>query len=215
MTFCAGAQTLVPATTTLDQFSHYNPGTYRIIVSGDTTDFAMDTVATPPAPIPVLLTLVTTQTLPTVKANDGHGGIEVGIKFRSTIAGYIKGIRFYKQSNNTGVHSAQLYKGSSLLAQATFTNETATGWQTVSFTNPIAIQANTTYLAAFFSPTGAYTFTTGMLTTALVNTSLSAPANGGADGINGLYDYTNSPKVPLSGYKGSFYWVDVIFSTTK
>ena len=38
-----------------------------------------------------------------------------------------------------------------LLASATFTNETASGWQTVNFASPVAITANTTYVASYHS----------------------------------------------------------------
>ena len=36
-----------------------------------------------------------------------------------------------------------------LLATATFTSETATGWQQVTFANPVAIAADTVYVAAY------------------------------------------------------------------
>ena len=32
---------------------------------------------------------------------------------------------------------------------ATFTNETGTGWQEVTFSNPVPISANTTYVASY------------------------------------------------------------------
>ena len=47
-----------------------------------------------------------------------------------------------------------------LLATATFTGETASGWQEVDFTNPVAITANTTYVASYFAPAGGYAATT-------------------------------------------------------
>jgi hypothetical protein len=38
-----------------------------------------------------------------------------------------------------------------LLASATFANETASGWQTVTLVSPVAIAANTTYLISLVS----------------------------------------------------------------
>ena len=40
--------------------------------------------------------------------NDGSG-IELGVKFRASSNGFIKGIRYYKSSTNTGTHIGQLW----------------------------------------------------------------------------------------------------------
>ena len=63
-------------------------------------------------------------------------------KFRSSTAGRIAGIRFYKGATNTGTHVGHLWtRTGTLLATATFTNETATGWQEVRFASPVDITA--------------------------------------------------------------------------
>ena len=65
--------------------------------------------------------------------------VNLGVKFQSDVAGYITGIRFYKGPSNTGTHVGHLWTASgALLATATFTNETASGWQQVNFANPVA-----------------------------------------------------------------------------
>src|SRR5512143_1525136 len=70
--------------------------------------------------------------------------IESGMKFRSDVNGYVTGVRFYKNSYNTGTHVAHLWtRTGSLLASATFGVETPYGWQTVYFASPVAINANT------------------------------------------------------------------------
>ena len=45
------------------------------------------------------------------------------------------------------------------LAQATFTGETASGWQTVTFASPVQVTPNTTYVASYFAPNGHYAAT--------------------------------------------------------
>src|SRR5262245_20544497 len=66
--------------------------------------------------------------------------VELGVKFRADVAGQVTGLRFYKGAQNTGPHTGSLWTaGSTLLAQATFADETATGWQQVSFGSPVAI----------------------------------------------------------------------------
>jgi len=70
---------------------------------------------------------------------------------------FITGIRFYKGPTNTGTHVGNLWtSGGQLLTTATFANETATGWQQVSFPNPIAVTANTVYVASYHTNTGNY-----------------------------------------------------------
>jgi hypothetical protein len=59
-------------------------------------------------------------------ANDNNGttGIENGVKFQSSINGYITGIRFYKGNGNTGSHIGHLWNSAgNLLAAATFSGE--------------------------------------------------------------------------------------------
>lgn len=83
--------------------------------------------------------------------------IELGVSFKSDVAGYITGIRFYKSSANTGTHVGNLWSSTgTLLASATFTNETASGWQQVNFLNPVAITANTVYVASYHCNGGHY-----------------------------------------------------------
>ena len=74
-----------------------------------------------------------------IDSGDGQA-IEVGVKIRSDVNGYITGLRFYKSAANTGTHTAHLWSSTGqLLATATFTSETASGWQQVNFATPVAI----------------------------------------------------------------------------
>src|ERR1700704_954023 len=72
--------------------------------------------------------------------------IEVGVKFRSDVGGFGTAVRFYKGAANSGAHVGHLWSESgTLLAEATFTNESVSGWQEVALTTPVAIAANTVY----------------------------------------------------------------------
>ena len=54
--------------------------------------------------------------------------IEVGVKFRSDVGGFVTALRFYKGAANTGTHVGHLWSASgALLAEATFTDESALG----------------------------------------------------------------------------------------
>lgn len=138
--------------------------------------------------------------------------IEVGLKFKSEISGAITGIRFYKGSSNTGVHVGNLWSATgTLLATGTFANETASGWQQVTFAAPIAISADTTYVVSYYSPNGNYSVSGGYLTNETVSWPLHALANGAAGG-NGVYRYGSGGGFPSSSFNATNYWVDVIFS---
>ncbi len=82
------------------------------------------------------------------------------MKFKADFDGWITGVRFYKAAANTGTHIGSLWTtNGTRLATATFTNESATGWQSVTFASPVAVTAGTTYVASYFTPTGHYSFT--------------------------------------------------------
>jgi VCBS repeat-containing protein len=138
----------------------------------------------------------------------------VGVKFRSDVDGYITGLRFYKGNLNTGTHTGHLWAADgTLLAEAVFTGESASGWQEVTLASPVAIQANTTYVASYYSPGGYYAITPDYFLSAVDNLPLRALANG-ADGPNGVY-HSGSSGFPTETWTGRApnYWVDVVFTT--
>ncbi len=63
--------------------------------------------------------------------------LTVGVKFRADVNGYITGLRFYKGSADTGTHVGSLWtRTGTLLATATFSGESSSGWQQVLFSSP-------------------------------------------------------------------------------
>src|ERR1035438_5792801 len=95
-----------------------------------------------------------------------------------------------------------------LLAQATFTGETASGWQQVNFSSSVAISANTTYIAAYFTASG-YADDRGYFTSAGVDNAPLHALKSGVDGPNGMYLYGGAPQVPSQSTADSNYLVDV------
>ena len=153
-------------------------------------------------------------TTPTVVDSGDGNSVELGVKFRADSDGHITGLRFYKASANVGTHIGNIWTSSgTLLGTATFTNETASDWQQVSFNNPIPVTANTTYIASYFAPVGHYSEDDGYFGSSGVdNPPLHALANG-VDGANGVYIYNPSSAFPSNGYLSSNYWVDVVYTT--
>ena len=178
--------------------------------------------STPSQPSPTGTPIFTSQTPKSVTDNDHTGAVgqENGLRFKSSVSGTVTAIRFYKTSGNIGTHIGELYSASGArLAQATFTNETATGWQVVQLSSPVSISANTYYIVAYWSSLGYYTEELDyFLNKSVVSGSLTAVADGtnGASGTDpgngqGMFAYTSSPKFPNQLYRASNYWVDVIF----
>jgi hypothetical protein len=144
---------------------------------------------------------------PTVLSDPDSGGINLGVRFSASANGTVTGIKYYKSADDTGIHTGSLWSSNgTLLATVTFANETASGWQTATFSNPVAITAGTTYVASFHS-NGHYTSTGGYFTTGHANGVLTAPADGG------VYAYGNEDLFPTSTFGATNYWVDVVFDT--
>lgn len=147
-------------------------------------------------------------------AND-PASVELGVRFRSDNAGFITGLRYYKSAANTGTHIGDLWgPGNALLGQVTFTNESATGWQEASFDSPVAIAANTTYIASYLAPNGHYAVDNGYFAAAGVDNPPLHALQDGVDGGNGVFVYTTTPTTPNSTFTSSNYWVDVLFDAT-
>lgn len=142
---------------------------------------------------------------------DDQSGVELGVKFSSSENGTVTGIRFYKSKQNAGTHVGSLYSASGkLLAQAKFSGESRSGWQTVTFATPVSIKAGTQYVAAYYAPKGHYSVTPGGLNQAIDAGPLTAPASTSSR-PNGFFAYGPSSTFPSSSYQDDNYWVDVLF----
>jgi Domain of unknown function (DUF4082) len=131
------------------------------------------------------------------------------VQFQAASSGHITGVRFYKEADNTGTHTGSLWSSTgTLLATGTFTGESASGWQELDFSSPVAVTAGTTYVASYFTSTGHYADTQQGLASAVTNGPLTALAGGG------VYAYGSSNTFPTSTWNASNYWVDVVYSSS-
>lgn len=163
-------------------------------------------------PLTAVTTLWPGSTVPVVVDGGPDNAVELGVKFRSDVAGNITGLRFYKASANTGTHVGNLWTSlGTLLATATFTGETASGWQQVNFATPVTITANTIYVASYHSNTGHFSYTDNYFSVNGVdNPPLHAPASG-VSGGNGVSAYGASSVFPTQTSLARNYWVDVVW----
>ena len=206
------------STPTLTPTATVTPTLTNTPIPGTPTATPTNTPTPTPTPTPppsnCPCTIWSTTATPGNTSNNDASSLEVGVKFQSDSAGLISGVRFYKGSGNAGTHVGNLWTISGTnLATATFTNETASGWQQVNFSSPVAINANTTYVATYFAPQGHYAGDLNYFTSNVDHAPLHALASGSSGG-NGVYGYGASSNFPTGSYNASNYWVDVVFSTT-
>lgn len=153
--------------------------------------------------------------IPQTPAENDTAAVELGVKFRANQDGIITGVRFYKGAGNTGTHVGKLWTSSgTLLGSATFTNESASGWQQLAFASPVSISANTTYVASYYAPVGRYSVNTNYFGSDTVNDPLTALASG-TNGGNGVYRYGTGGGFPTSTWQAANYWVDVVFEPSE
>ncbi len=147
--------------------------------------------------------------------NDGSP-IEAGVKFTSSSAGQITALKFYRSAGDTGSDLLDLWSATGTkLASATFTNTSASGWQTVTLATPVSIAANTTYIASYHT-NGAYVGTDNFFTDAFLSGGLTAPSSASSGG-NGVYSYggTSTAGVfPTNTFSAANYYADVVFSNS-
>jgi hypothetical protein len=156
---------------------------------------------------------------PAVVDQQDGGAVELGVKFKADVDGTITGVRFYKATANTGTHIGNLWTtNGTLLARGTFSGESASGWQQLTFSTPVDVNAGTTYVASYYAPRGHYSASPGYYyyPSPFGGNSLDSPplhaisANRG--GANGVYSYGSASTFPTSSFDAENYAVDVTFT---
>ena len=200
-----GPYTVTPSLTGYN----YTPASQPVTVNnGNVTGVNFSSLQTCPC------SLWSSATVPGNVTGNDPNQVELGVRFTSDVAGFISGIRFYKGSTNTGTHIGNLWTNSgTILATATFSNETASGWQQVNFASPVAITANTTYVASYNTSSGNYSYDQNYFVTEYNNVPLHALQDGTSAGADGVYVYGASA-FPTNTYLSTNYYVDVVFTTS-
>jgi hypothetical protein len=152
-------------------------------------------------------------TVPAIVDGGDPEAVELGVKFTSDVPGFVTGIRFYKGPANTGTHIGNLWSSAgTLLATATFTAESDSGWQEVSFETPVEIVPSTVYVASYFSPNGHYSGEFNYFAAQGADAPpLHALANG-VSGGNGVFSYGTASTFPMLSFDSLNYFVDVVFA---
>ncbi|OPZ49075.1 MAG: Endoglucanase C precursor [Bacteroidetes bacterium ADurb.BinA104] len=132
---------------------------------------------------------------------------ELGLRFLSSASGVISAIRVYKVGASTPTFTVTIWERSNLtvpLAETTYTCDTTEGWKTITFPEPVAIEANTEYVASYYSSINyfyAYTLLGGFPRT---SGPLSSP------GV--CYRDPVTPRGTWTEWSAN-YWLDVVFNS--
>ena len=140
------------------------------------------------------------------------GPVELGVSFKSDVAGTITGIRFYKSAANTGIHRGHLWSSSgALLAAVTFTTETASGWQQANFSAPVSIMANTVYVASYQSTVGHWSVNWNYFAYGGANNGVLHALQNGHGAPDGVWGGAGTFPTHTNA---SNYWIDVVFGSS-
>ena len=151
------------------------------------------------------LTVFPGSATPAVVNTTDASAVELGLQFSSSVAGTATGVRFYKSSQDTGVHTGELWSSTgTLLATVTFSNETASGWQSASFSNPVTITPGQTYTVSYHTNAGHYSNTEEFFASPVKSGPLTAAA--------GVFAYSTTSHFPTSSFDSTNFWVDVMFN---
>ena len=127
-------------------------------------------------------------------------------------AGQITGVRFYKGLKNTGIHVGTLWTSTGTVrANATFQNESSTGWQTATFPHAVSVSPGQTYVIGYHTDRGHYAGDNNYFAGKGAGTQQVRALADGVQGGNGLYQY-GSRAFPTSSWKDTNYYVDVTFT---
>jgi endonuclease/exonuclease/phosphatase family metal-dependent hydrolase len=140
--------------------------------------------------------------------------VEVGVRFRSNVAGTVEALRFYRGTGNSSGYTARLWTSTgTLLAQVPVRDVRIPGWQEGLLSKPVTLTAGATYVVSYYSSNGQFARDVDGFASALVSGNLTAPA-GASVGGNGVYVYATGGGFPTNAYKDTNYWVDVRFIPT-
>ena len=136
--------------------------------------------------------------------------VEVGMRFRTNVAGTVQALRFYRGTGNANGYTARLWSSTgTLLAQVAVRDGRIPGWQEAPLPTPVALSANTLYVVSYHTSNGRFARDVSGLASTITSGNLTAPSSASLGG-NGVFAYGNGG-FPASSYKDANYWVDVRF----
>jgi hypothetical protein len=135
----------------------------------------------------------------------GAWTMEMGVKITVTQPAQLEAVRYFRDAAETGTHVGRVWSSSgTLLASASYTGETATGWQEATLSTPVKLVPGTTYVVSV-GLNSAFSMTMY----GLQNTITNGPLQSVTDGANGLWSDA-AGAFPTNTYGKSNYFVDAM-----
>lgn len=151
------------------------------------------------------------ESAPSGIANASGNAVNLGVKFRTSVAASMTHCWFYKIATDTGTHVCTVYRVSdgSTVGTVDFADESESGWQDQAFASALNIAANEDYIVTVSHPTGNWTSTPDFFATTYTNGNLTATTSG--TDYAGRYVYGATMAYPVNDSARN-YWVDFTLS---
>jgi hypothetical protein len=144
---------------------------------------------------------------------DDPGSVELGVKFTTSKAVQISGVRFYRV--DPGAQSGSLWAADgTLLATGSVSTSATDAWQDLTLASPVSVVPGTTYIASYHSPNAHYGFQYDYFTTASYTVGPITAKQSVEGDRNGVYCYVGEPcgLFPANSYRDLNYWVTPLWS---
>ena len=143
--------------------------------------------------------------------------VTVGMRFNSSSAGNVAGVRVYRAAGVYPTGATHLTvglwdtSGNLLASRSLLPGNQQSGWINVAFSSPVSISANTDYVVGYYSPNGREEYTNNVFDNDITNATLTAPADD-IGARNGVYSASSTMAYPsIASPSNTWYGVDVNF----
>lgn len=138
----------------------------------------------------------------------GGDPVNLGMRIQSSVSGNVIGLRFWRWEFATPSQTGHLWTNAGSLLGSVDYPDAGFGWIEADFDEPIAIDADTTYVISLHTESGEFVRTFGVMSSEISNPPLTLIADG-VDGYSGSYEYNASPVFPNNNAFAQNYWLDV------
>ncbi|MBD7958560.1 DUF4082 domain-containing protein [Microbacterium sp. Sa4CUA7] len=147
--------------------------------------------------------LYTSLDAPQIASAGDSSSVTLGVRFAVNRPGAVTGVRFYKGPSNAGPRKGALWTTDGRrIAEVSFATESAGGWQSAEFTQPVPVASGTEYIVSYEAPVGGYSVTPAAYAAGYSRGPLSVPAGGAVFSYSGGFPSQSS---------SSSYYVEPVF----
>ena len=134
--------------------------------------------------------------------------VTLGLEFTADVDATLNGLRLYLTDANSERDSIDLWSADGeLLAHANIEPSGTAGWQTITFDEPVQLNAGEAYVASYFTTGGSYAVSKGFFN----GSEDKGPVSIGSDA--GVFSYGSEAGFPAQSYEASNYWVDLVLDS--